>query len=88
MYKVKVISPVYFDDKRHEIDEVIVVDKKIMNEDVFKILEEIEEEVEEENLEDLTVAELKEIAKEKEIESYSTMKKEELIKAIKEIEGE
>lgn len=43
-------------------------------------------EVEEENnLEDLTVKELMEIAKDKDIENYSTMKKEELIEAI---EGE
>ena len=37
------------------------------------------------NLDDLTVKELKELAKDKELEGYSTMKKEELIKAL---EGE
>lgn len=89
MYLVKVKTPVYFNNKRHEIGEGVEIENKDMDENLFEILEEIEEiQSDEKELDELTVPELKEKAKEKQIEGYSTMKKEELIKAIEEIEGE
>ncbi|MBE6058234.1 Rho termination factor N-terminal domain-containing protein [Clostridium sp.] len=52
---------------------------EVINEDVE---EDVEEDKEEGTSENLTVKELKELAKSKGIEGYSDMKKEELIKAL------
>lgn len=48
--------------------------------------EDVEENKKDGTLEDLTVKELKELAKDKRIEGYSDMKKEELIKALEGVE--
>lgn len=53
----------------------------------YKVIkEDVEEDKEEGTLENLTVKELKELAKSKGIEGYSDMKKEELIKALEGVE--
>ena len=60
---------------------VIKARKKVAVEDILK--EEIKEEKPELNLNILTVAELRDLAKKKEIKGYSKMKKEELIENLK-----
>lgn len=82
MYKAKVKVPVYFNDKRYEVGEEVIINENDLDDRLFNVIEEIKEEKE---LHDLTVTELKEKAKELKIEGYSNMKKEELIEAI---EGE
>lgn len=71
--KVYAIGDVYFNEER--IDE-LSTDKNKLKKPLIKVNN---------NLEGLTVKKLKELAKERNVKSYSTMKKEELIEAI---EGE
>jgi len=74
----------WFKEKGYEVEEV-----KENEEDIVEDAEENNEEVviEDENMqsfEDMTLEELKELAKEKEIKGYSKMKKEDLINALTE----
>lgn len=75
MYKVKTNTPIWYKNERYEIDETLEIDDKDMNDKIFEIIEK--------PLSKMTVPELKEIAKEKGIEGYDNMKKEELLVALK-----
>lgn len=79
-YLVKVKTPV-FCERRYEIDEEIEIEEKDMKDDLFEIIEEIEEN-KEIQLEDMKVDELKKLAKDRDIEGFSKMKREELLNAL------
>ena len=77
-------------DKIREVNEVFEVDEGRGNHLLDKVPhlveryegQEIKKKVDELNLADLKVAELKELAKEKELEGYSNLKKDELIELL------
>lgn len=75
MYKVKTNTPIWYKNERFEIGETLEIDDKDMDDKIFEIIEK--------PLLKMTVPELKEIAKEKGIEGYDNMKKEELLVALK-----
>ena len=67
------------EEKHHEVKKEIKA-KKV--EVVKKVKEAVEKKVEK-SLNDLTLVELKEMAKEKGVKGYSTMKKQDLVEALK-----
>ena len=75
-------KPVARKEKKEEKPEEVVVKKEIKNEE--KEAKEVKKEKEVKiDLNILTVAELRELAKKKEIKGYSKMKKDELIESLK-----
>ncbi|NBI08066.1 Rho termination factor N-terminal domain-containing protein [Senegalia massiliensis] len=85
MYLVKVKTPVYR-EKRYEVGEELEIEEKDMNNDLFELIQDLgkkESESEEVILENMKLDELKNKAKQEGIKGYSSMNKEELIKAIK-----
>ena len=75
-------KPVARKEKKEEKPEEVVVKKEIKNEE--KEVKEVKKEKEVKiDLNILTVAELRELAKKKEIKGYSKMKKDELIESLK-----
>ena len=57
--------------------------KEVKTEEVKETKKEVKEEKKEVSLDKMTVAELRELAKAKDIKGYSTMKKAELLEALK-----
>ncbi|MCF6466351.1 Rho termination factor N-terminal domain-containing protein [Clostridium sp. Cult2] len=78
------MSVTAFQRRRRELAKQRKLEEKKKIEDVKKVEDQLDGS---NKLEDLKVSQLKEIAKEKGIEGYSNMKKEELIKALTEIEN-
>ena len=79
-----IVDYVSEDDKKPSKEKAFAKkEKKEVKEDTAIVKEEISEEKPELDLNILTVAELRELAKKKEIKGYSKMKKEELIESLK-----
>ena len=81
MIVVKAKTPIRYKGQRYEIGETLEIDIKDMNEKIFDAVKKATEETvnnredikDEIDLESLKVEELKELAKEREIENYSKM---------------
>lgn len=74
MYKVKTRVPIRYKGARYETGQVLNIDKRDMNNEYFVYIEDKQK-----NLHDMTVGELRKLAKERKLEGYSDMKKAELI---------
>lgn len=86
--KVKSKTPVFYNGQRFEVGEEFEITKTDF-EQHKGILEVTEgDKVLEKTLTDLTYVELKEMAKEKNIEGYAKMKKDELIAALEALEAD
>lgn len=92
IYIVKARTPVWYNNNRYEIGEELEINIIDMDEDLFEFIEEKIAINADEDIEDvdeiiseyhgLTVDELKDIAKERGIEGYSRLKKEDIIKML------
>ncbi len=92
IYIVKARTPVWYNNNRYEIGEELEINIIDMDEDLFEFIEEKIAINADEDIEDvdeiiseyhgLTVDDLKDIAKERGIEGYSRLKKEDIIKML------
>lgn len=89
LFVVRAKIPVRYNGIRFELGDTFPINAADMNEDIFEFIEEVvpgteeDEKGVEEELKGMKVDELKKLAKEKGIEGYADMKKDDLIQSLK-----